>query len=115
MSVLQCPAACLRRARNALDAAGVRVAALSVDDEQTATALVEKHHLGFPVGYGADVESVAAAIGAYVNDEPLHLQSTGFVLGRDGTVVTAVYSSAAIGRLVPEDVIGLVCYLSGRG
>lgn len=103
------------RARNALDAAGVRVVALSVDDEQTATALVEKYHLGFPVGHSADVEDVAAAIGAYVNDEPLHLQSTGFVLAPDGTVVTAVYSSAAIGRLVPEDVVGLVSYLSGRG
>jgi len=33
------------------------------------------------------------------------------VLAPDGTVVTAVYSSGAIGRLVPDDVVGLIRYL----
>ena len=41
----------------------------------------------------------------------MHLQSTGFVLDPDGNVVVSVYSSGAIGRLVPEDVAGLVNYL----
>ncbi len=54
---------------------------------------------------------MAAATGAYVNDDPRYLQSTGFVLAPDGTVVTAVYSSGPIGRLVPEDVVGLVTYV----
>lgn len=58
---------------------------------------------------------MAAALGSYVNDEPHYLQSTGFVLAPDGTVVTAVYSSGAIGRLVPEDVLGLVRYVSEHG
>jgi hypothetical protein len=39
------------------------------------------------------------------------LQSTGFVLDPAGNVVVSVYSSGAIGRLAPEDVIGLVGYL----
>ncbi len=51
------------------------------------------------------------ATGAFVNPEPRYLQSTGFVLAPDGTVVVSVYSSGAIGRLVPEDVTGLVRYL----
>ena len=94
-------------ARAELDA---RVVALSVDDEPTAAALVAKHNLGFPVGHSVDAAQVAAATGAYVNDDPRYLQSTGFVLAPDGTVLTAVYSSAAIGRLVPEDVLGFIRY-----
>ena len=42
---------------------------------------------------------------------PLFLQSTGFVLDPGGRVVVSVYSSGAIGRLVPPDVIGLIRYL----
>jgi hypothetical protein len=41
---------------------------------------------------------------------PTYLQSTGFVLDPDGRVLVSVYSSGAIGRLVPDDVIGLVRY-----
>ena len=40
-----------------------------------------------------------------------HLQSAGFVLDPQGKVIVSVYSSGAVGRLVPEDVIGLVRYL----
>jgi peroxiredoxin len=89
----------------------VRVAAISVDDEQTSAGLVDTLRLPFPVGHSADADQVAAQLGCYVNDEPHYLQSTGFVLAPDGTVVTAVYSSGAIGRLMPEDVVGLVTYI----
>ena len=41
-------------------------------------------------------------------------QSTGFVLDRDGRILTAVYSSGAIGRLVPEDVLGFVKYVEAH-
>jgi peroxiredoxin len=100
-----------QRASASLEAAGVKVVALSVDDEQTSAALVDKLRLSFPVGHSVDADQVAAELGCYVNDEPHYLQSTGFVLAPDGTVVTAVYSSGAIGRLTPEDVVGLVTYL----
>jgi peroxiredoxin len=93
---------------------GVKVAAFSVDDEAATAALVAKHGIRYPIGYGADASAVADATGAYVNDEPRHLQSTGFVLAPDGRVVTAVYSSGAIGRLVPEDVAGLVAYIKSK-
>jgi peroxiredoxin len=100
-----------RRATDSLLEAGVRVAAISVDDEQTSAGLVDTLRLPFPVGHSADADQVAAQLGCYVNDEPHYLQSTGFVLAPDGTVVTAVYSSGAIGRLMPEDVVGLVTYI----
>ena len=99
------------RAGQALGDNGIRVAALSVDDEETTAALVARHKLTFPAGYGADAASVAALTGAFVNPGPVYLQSTGFVLDPQGKVIVSVYSSGAIGRLVPDDVIGLVRYL----
>ena len=71
-------------------------------------ALVAKRGLTFPVGHGARAPAVAAVTGAFLNQDPLYLQSTGFVLDPKSRVVVSVYSSGAIGRLVPEDVLGLV-------
>lgn len=86
------------------------VVSLSVDDEDTTRAMVEKHHLTFPVGHSADADKIAALTGAYVNDEPHYLQATGFVLDPAGRVVVSVYSSGAIGRIVAEDAVGLIRY-----
>ncbi|MGW0147891.1 peroxiredoxin family protein [Streptomyces sp. NPDC003333] len=100
-----------QRAHDRFEQAGIKVVALSVDDEATAKDLVEKHKLAFPVGHGADAREIARTTGAFVHDDPVYLQSTGFVLAPEGNVVTSVYSSGAIGRLVPEDVVGLVAHL----
>ena len=99
------------RAGETLAAAGVKVAALSVDDKEATAALVDKHKLTFPVGYGAVAPAIASLTGAFVNPDPVYLQSTGFVLDPAGKVIVSVYSSGAIGRLVPDDVVGLVRYL----
>jgi peroxiredoxin len=101
-----------QRAQDRLRELNVSVVALSVDDRETARALVAKHGLAFPVGYGADALALARATGAFVNRDPLYVQSTGFVLAPDGNVIVSVYSSGAIGRLVPEDVAGLIEYVS---
>ncbi|HEY1782818.1 MAG TPA: redoxin domain-containing protein [Roseiarcus sp.] len=95
----------------ALDGLGIKVVALSVDDEATSAATVAKNHLQFPVGHSANADAVAAATGAFVNPNPHFLQPTGFVLAPDGTVKEAVYSSSAIGRMVARDVVGFVGYL----
>jgi peroxiredoxin len=100
-----------QRASASLAGSGIKVAALSVDDEPTTADLIAKHGLTFPVGHSADATAIADLTGAFVNPHPVYLQSTGFVLDPDGKVVVSVYSSGAIGRLVPEDVIGLVRYL----
>ena len=99
------------RAHDSLAEVDARVVALSVDDEPTTRALVDKLRLRFPVGHSADARAVGEATGAFVNDDPLHLQSTGFVLDPSGAVIVSVYSSGAIGRLVPEDVVGLIRYV----
>jgi len=100
-----------QRAHDALAAFDARVVALSVDDEATTQAFIAKHGLQFPVGHSADPRAVAAATGAFVNDDPPYLQSAGFVLDLTGRVIVSVYSSGAIGRLVPDDVTGLVRYI----
>jgi peroxiredoxin len=100
-----------QRASDSLAQAGIRVAALWVDDEKTTAEFTAKHGLTFPLGHSADARTVAALTGAFVNDDPLYLQSTGFVLDPQGKVIVSVYSSGAIGRLMPEDVLGLVRYL----
>src|SRR4051794_6676186 len=100
-----------QRAREKLEALDVRIVALSADDEATTQALVAKHGLGFPVGHGADVARLSETHGAFVNREHGYLESTGFVLDPHGHVLVSVYSSNAIGRLVPDDVAGLAHYL----
>jgi peroxiredoxin len=98
------------RAADTLNDLGAKVVAFSVDDAETAAALVSKRRLRFPVGHSADAEKIAATTDSYVSEEPRYLQSTGFILAPDGTVRLAVYSSGAIGRLVADDVIGFIRY-----
>ena len=109
--VLQCTAPGLPAGQGRAGRVGAEVVALSVDDETTTADLIARLGLEFPVGHSADARALAEATGAFVSDDPLFVQSTGFVLNPRGEVVVSVYSSGAIGRLVPEDVIGLIRYL----
>ena len=116
--IFRCPycraqLAAFARARASLQSIGVEVVALSVDDEAAASALVDKMRLNFPIGFGVKADAISAATGAYVAEGSVYLQSTGFVLDSSGRILIAVYSSGAIGRLIPDDVAGLVRYVEG--
>ena len=63
-----------------LNELGAEVVAFSVDSLEQAQQTVERHRLTFPVLYGLDARAVAKMIGAYINEDPLHLQATGVVL-----------------------------------
>ncbi len=89
--------------------------ALSVDSEEDAKKMVDRHELTYPVLYGLDAQETMATIGGYVNDEPRYLHPSGFVLRPDATIVLLVQSSGAIGRLVATDTIGLVQYYQEQG
>jgi peroxiredoxin len=102
------------RASSKLAEAGIKVVALSVDDEATTVGTIQKHKLTFPVGHSANADEVAAITGAYTNETPRYLQTTGFLLDPDGKIVNAVYSSGPIGRLAAEDVVGVVNYLKSK-
>jgi peroxiredoxin len=101
-----------QRAADSLAGLGAKLVALSVDDEATTKELIARHGLTFPLGHSADAKAIAAATGAVVDPDGRFLQSTGFILDPNGKVVTSVYSSGAIGRLVPDDVAGMLRYLS---
>jgi peroxiredoxin len=114
-----CPYCCAQlaafsRAQETLAGAGITMVALSVDDKATSETLVARLRLSFPVGFGAKADDVAAVTGAYLAEGSAYLQSTGFVLDRQGRILTAVYSSGAIGRLVPDDVVGFVRYVESQ-
>jgi peroxiredoxin len=101
-------------ATEALAKDGIKVVAFSVDDEASTEKFIAKHHIPFKVGHSAKIETITAATGAYQNYHPVRghfLENTGFVLAPNGTVVNALYSSRAIGRLVPNDVIRLVSFM----
>jgi peroxiredoxin len=103
-----------QRARDTFAELDIKVVALSVDDEPTTRELIATHELTFPLGHSADAASIREATGAFVNADPVHLQSTGFVLNADGSVLVSVYSSGAIGRLLPDDVAGLVKHVKSK-
>ena len=48
--------------------------------------------LTFPLGHSADARAVAGLTGAFVNEDPLYLQSTGFVLDQRSKVIVSVHS-----------------------
>jgi peroxiredoxin len=97
-----------------LDALGVKVVALSVDDELTSSGLTAQLGLNFPLGHRADAERVSEATGAFTNDSPKYLQPTAFTLTPEGTVMAAVYSTQAIGRLVAPDLIKFVSFVKSQ-
>ncbi len=82
--------------------------ALSVDSEDDAQKMVDRHKLTYPVLYGLNPREIAVIIGGYINEEPLYLHPSGFILRPNGTIVMLVQSSGAIGRLVAADTIGLI-------
>jgi peroxiredoxin len=93
-----------------LDSLPVRIVAASVESAEDTAALSEKLDLeNIEMVSDLDAEAVRAATGAYVDtsDTPF-LQPTAFVLDSDGQVVMSVFSSAARGRLTPDDVVELV-------
>src|ERR1700693_5143376 len=65
-----------QRAAGSLAEVGAKVVALSVDDEATTLDLIAKHGLTFPVGHSADARAIAHETGAFLNEEPLFVQST---------------------------------------
>ena len=88
---------------------GIGLVALSVDKEEDARKMVEKHKLTFPVIYGLDVRKEADKIGAYFDSENGYFQPANFIL-RNRKVVQETYSSGPLGRLHAQHVLMLVAH-----
>lgn len=86
----------------------ITVVAGSTDPQDKAAETVQEHRLTFPVAYGLPLEETAAKLGAFYDERRSVLHATGFVVKPDATIAVAQYSSGPIGRLVWQDVLGLV-------
>ncbi len=100
--------AAFQRALDKFTNEGVGIVAASTDPADKAEETVGTQGLKFPVGYGLDVRATAATLGAFYEDRRGILQSTGYVIKPDRIIAVAQYSSGPIGRLVWQDVLGLV-------
>ncbi len=88
-----------------LESEGVRIVAASSDSPEKAKETAKTAALSFPVGYGLDVEDTAAKLGAFYELRRGILHATGYLVRPNSTVAVACYSTAQIGRLIPEDVL----------
>jgi peroxiredoxin len=86
----------------------IAVLAASTDPLEKAKETVGEHALTFPVGYGLPLKDTARTLGAFYDPQRGVLHATGFVVKPDRTIAVAQYSSGPIGRLVWQDILGLV-------
>ncbi len=106
--------AAFEQAQAELRGEGIAIVAASTDPFDKARATVTDHALTFPVGYGLPLHATARALGAFSDPERGILQAMGFVVKPDGRIAVAQYSSGPIGRLVWQDVLGLVRFYKRR-
>ncbi len=97
------------------DALETQVIAASSDPEEDARSTVDELGLAFTVLYGLDAEATSEAIGCYTGERKgrPHIQPASFVLGRDGSIAHAVYSTGKVGRLTAEDALTVVEGMDG--
>lgn len=95
-------------------ARGARVAGASADGHDDAQRTVERLKLRMPLAYGLDAREFSLQTGAFFSDEKQFVHATGFVLGRDGAVVEALYSTSGVGRLHAGETLGLLDYLTKK-
>ncbi len=100
--------AAFERAQDKLREDGITVVAASTDPLDKASGTVSELGLGLPVGYGLPLERTAATLGAFYEPKRGILHATGYLVKPDRTIAVAQYSSGPIGRLVWQDVLGLV-------
>jgi peroxiredoxin len=92
------------------DALDAQVVAVSADSLEEARKTADRYSITYELGYGLDAREIAGKTGAFFAGEGGFLHSTDFILDPGGLVVNGVYSTGAIGRLVPDDCLGLIKY-----
>ena len=97
--------------KKGLEAAGAKVIAVSVDPEDKAKEVADE--LSYPVAFGA-TRADGDAVGAWWGEPQNIIQPAEFVIGDDGKVVFATYSSGPIGRMDADDVVKLVNFYEKR-
>ena len=91
---------------------GATVLAASTDAFDDAQKTVERMALRMPVAYGLDPRDFSTHTGAFFADDRNFVHASGFVIGRDGRVVEALYSTSGVGRLNARETLGLLDYVA---
>jgi peroxiredoxin len=86
----------------------IQVIAASADGWGEALGTVERYKLTFRIGYGLKPREISALTGAFYSKKENYLHATGFIIGPDGRIENAVYSSRSIGRLVAKDCLEFI-------
>lgn len=86
----------------------IQVIAASADAWGKALETVERYKLTFKIGYGLKPKEISALTGAFYNEKENYIHATGFIIGPDGKIENAVYSSRSIGRLVAKDCLEFI-------
>jgi len=86
----------------------IQVIASSADTWAQALQAVERYKLTFRMGYGLNPREVSSQTGAFYNERENYLHATEFIIGSDGKIENAVYSSRSIGRLVAKDCLEFI-------
>ena len=69
--------------------------------------------MGFPIAFGVTREQ-AERIGSWWEDRRSIIQPSEFILGRNGEVISATYSTGPVGRLMPEDALKLIRFVEAQ-
>jgi peroxiredoxin len=99
-----------QRRKAEFDALDTPILALSADDQPEAWGTVEQLGPEFTVFYGLDPEATSRVIGCYtgMHEDRPHIQPAAFILGPDGKIVYAAFSSGKVGRLTASDALTIV-------
>jgi alkyl hydroperoxide reductase subunit AhpC len=93
---------------------GALVVAASVDGQADAKTIKSELGLSFPLGYRLKADDIAQRYGAFYHGKRQFLHATGFLVGPDGKIRIAAYSTGSIGRLTPPDALRLLDYFQER-
>jgi alkyl hydroperoxide reductase subunit AhpC len=86
----------------------IQVIAASADSWEKAIRTAEVYKLSFTIGYGLNPAAVSALTGSFYDERENYLHATGFIIGPDGKIEDAVYSSRSVGRLVAKDCLDFI-------
>lgn len=86
----------------------IKVIAASSDTWEQAIQTAEQYKLNFRIGYGIDPRQFSSLTGAFINERENYIHATGFIIGLDGRIMIAVYSTRSVGRLVAKDCLNFI-------
>ena len=86
----------------------IQVIAASADSWEQALNTTERYKITFKIGYGLNPREISGLTGAFYNEKENYIHAAGFIIGPDGKIENAVYSSRSIGRLVAKDCLEFI-------